>query len=145
MRTEAGIRHLARVSLVHQVHIDRGFEDAGRQFHLRELLAFHVENIYFHGYCSRFLRAYCLRASLIMTRLPFAAGNRAMNAEQVALRIHQDDLEILSGDTVHAHMTRAAGALVDTTRGGTGATANRAHDCDRRCHAWRSCHGSGSV
>ena len=73
-RSQAGIRHLLDVSLVHQIHIHWGFKDLGRQFHGLDLIAFHVENVYFHNTHTPIIGAYCLRASLIMTKPPLGPG-----------------------------------------------------------------------
>lgn len=48
VRAQASICHLAHVSLVHQIDIHCGLEDRGGQIHAADLLAFHVQDIYFH-------------------------------------------------------------------------------------------------
>jgi hypothetical protein len=49
MRSQAGIRHLALIRLVHQIYINRRFEDARWQIDSTHFLAFHIEDIYFHN------------------------------------------------------------------------------------------------
>jgi hypothetical protein len=42
VRTKPGIRCLAGICLMHQIHIDRGFKDLRRQFHLTKLFALDI-------------------------------------------------------------------------------------------------------
>ena len=48
VRAKARIRQLTLVCLVHQIYINRGFEDRGGKFHFAKLFTFEVENVYFH-------------------------------------------------------------------------------------------------
>jgi hypothetical protein len=66
VRAQVRIRHLANVSLVHQIHVNWGFEDLGGQFYRPDLLAFHVENVNFHSH----LTPMCINSRL--DRLLFA-------------------------------------------------------------------------
>ena len=52
MCTKTSIRHLAGISLMHQVYIHWGFKNIRGQFHLANFLALQIKNIYFHGYLA---------------------------------------------------------------------------------------------
>ena len=52
MQTQACIRHLAHVCLMHQANIDRGFEDVGRQFYRVDILPAYIFNLQFNRHES---------------------------------------------------------------------------------------------
>jgi hypothetical protein len=49
MSAQAGVRQLANMRLVHQIDINQGFENRGRQFHRADFLTLHVQNIDYHS------------------------------------------------------------------------------------------------